>query len=113
MPRPIADTLADKYTEHAVGLHRVQEDVWRKVDKIIVQLHKDLAKMLKVADPLSGNAEARARVLDRRSQKMILKAYKQINALVGDDLDAVAQLESRFTAKALTEALDIALDEET
>jgi hypothetical protein len=112
MPRPIAEIIADKYVEESHGLLRVQEHLFRRVDVVISNLHRDLARLVKLVDPASGNTAARLRVLERRSKKLIEKAYREAAQITERELQDVAKLEAEHTRVVLRQAFELALEEE-
>lgn len=112
MPRPIAEIVADRYVEESYGLLRIQESLFRKVDAVLVRLHRDLARLVKLVDPAQGNSAARLRVLERRSAKLVAAAYKEAALLVDKELVDVAQLEVDHARTVLRQALELAMEDE-
>lgn len=112
MPKPIADMLRDRYVKHDMEVLRVQEALFRKVDKIIVALHKQLGRTLRMVDPHNGNEEARLRVLERRTERLIVKAYREVAKLMDGELQKFTEVEAAFLRKSLAESLELALEDE-
>lgn len=112
MPRPIAEILADEYVAQGYRDLRVQQHAFELVDKIIVRLHRDLARMVRDTDPAEGATARKLEFMERRSKKMIDSAYQQASKLMDKELAEFTEMEVAHTRKALQVAFDEALEDE-
>jgi len=109
MAKHVAELLQDAFIDHGVRVMRVQESLVKQVDTIVTKLHRELANTVKIVDPTS---EAGVRVLEKRSSKLITKAYTEIAVLSEKELAKLPELEARHTRLAISQALELALEDE-
>ena len=105
----VNDDIRDEFATHDIDLRRVDGGIQNQVDKILVQLGKDLKVLTVKIDPNGTTRrdaqKRRTKKLREESRPLINEAYVKISALVRSDLRRISKVESKASLSIIREAI--------
>lgn len=109
MVESVNDNILDSFAEHDIDLRKLDGHIRNQVDKILLELGRDLKALLVRIDPngaqRSGAKRRRIKKLREESRSVISAAYRDIAALVRKDLRRLSKLESRAALSIIEDNL--------
>jgi uridine kinase len=88
--KPINESIRDRMIHQSVKSQRIEEDIARKVDQIVVAVHKNLADLVRRSEPKFEIDIAR---MKKKSAIMIQSGYSAISNIVEIELAKLTEVE--------------------
>jgi len=109
VPQTVNEQILDSFAEHDIDLRKLDGDIRNKVDRILVELGKDLKVLLVRIDPHGATRldarKRRTKRLREEARPLISDAYVRIGRLVRHDLRRLSKVESKAANRIVRDAI--------
>lgn len=103
----VPDEIADLIIEHEVYLARLSAGSAKKIVSALGKLRRELIKEIAATDSVSKRA--RMQILKKQADILIKRSFSAINEQQAKDAVEIADLESKFSASVINDAVGVTL----